>query len=260
MNTRKIYLTKEIMDEPRFDEDFVMKKGITINKILLILLIVALSLSACHSWKKPKCSTWHTCEPVFTRTNNCDLPCWQGISPGETTLDEALNTLEQLTFLKSYTFVDEESESFDSRIILVDKQDAWIGFLYVLDGKIALMSFSGEISTSMEEITELCSGPKKVLFYQHHRGGAIIEVFDFEKGISFGTSDYYSSFNHKENYLGPKTPVNTLILFDPTLADYFVEEGVFFDGDFETGSFMEALQDWNGYGRPLELYNQIKID
>ena len=111
----------------------------------------------------------------------------------------------------------------------------------------------------MEEITELCSGPKKVLFYQHHRGGAIIEVFDFEKGVSFGTSDYYSSFNHKENYLGPNTPVNTLMFFDPDLAAIFTKAKVFVKDDFELGSFKEVLQEWRGYGVPLELYLLQKI-
>lgn len=236
-----------------------MKKRSRIYHLLFLLCCITFLLTACHCWKKPQCSFWNTCEPVFTRTNDCDLPCWQGITPGKTTLDETLNILEQLTFLKSYTFVDEESESFDSRIILVDKQDTWIGFLYVLDGKIALMSFSGELSTSMEEITELCSGPKKVLFYQHHRGGAIIEVFDFEKGVSFGTSDYYSSFNHKENYLGPNTPVNTLMFFDPDLAAIFTKAKVFVKDDFELGSFKEVLQEWRGYGVPLELYLLQKI-
>ena len=127
------------------------------------------------------------CIPVFTNNNPCHAPCWQGITPGITTLDDTMSFLETLPFVDSFTHVNERELIFESKIVIKDKQDAWLGFLYLIDEEVVHMSFTGELSSTFGDAEELLATPQKVLFYNHYLEGNVFEVYNFDRGVAYGT-------------------------------------------------------------------------
>ncbi|MEL7626127.1 MAG: hypothetical protein AAGU15_04640 [Anaerolineaceae bacterium] len=236
-----------------------MRRYFLICRLIIILLSAPLVLTGCGRWKKPNCSNKNKCIPVFTKNNPCHAQCWQGITPGITTLDDTLSILNTLPFIDSFTQVNENELIFESKIVIKDKQDAWLGFLYLIDEKVVYMSFAGELSFTFGDAEELLASPQKVLFYTHYLEGNVFEVYNFDRGVAYGTSDYYSSFVHKKNNLESDTPINTLILFDPALIAELTLENFFVFRKFQSGNFTDNLQEWKGYGNPLELYKQVEI-
>ena len=234
-----------------------MKTNLKLTKLIMIILTIPFILMSCGQWKRPECSKGNHCFSSFVSNKVCEAPCWQGIRPGFTSLDEAKVILDNLPFIESYDYIDRSSPPFDGKFIIRDKQNAWLGSLFLLDDKIVYMSFFGELSATFGKAEEQLAPAQKVLFFHHYLQGATINIFNFDQGVAYGTADFYNSFVHRKNSLEPDTPINTLQFFDPTLISELSEKNFFIVRKFQSGSFMENLQDWKGYGKPLELYEQV---
>jgi hypothetical protein len=187
----------------------------------------------------------------------CEVPCWQGITPGLTTRAEANEILENLDFIESIYYTEESRRPFDGRFNIFDKQDAWMGSLYLLDDKVVYMSFSGELSATFGEAEEQIAPAQKVLLFFHYLQGITIEVYNFDQGVAYGTADMYGAF--RNGRLKLNTTINTLDFFDPEIASELIEENFFTDRKFQSGNFMDNLQDWQGYGELLDLYELVEV-
>jgi hypothetical protein len=187
----------------------------------------------------------------------CEVPCWQGITPGLTTRAEANEILENLDFIESIYYTEESRRPFDGRFNIFDKQDAWMGSLYLLDDKVVYMSFSGELSATFGEAEEQIAPAQKVLLFFHYLQGITIEVYNFDQGVAYGTADMYGAF--RNGRLKLNTTINTLDFFDPEIASELIEENFFTDRKFQSGNFMDNLQDWQGYGELLDRYELVEV-
>ena len=65
-----------------------------------------------------------------------------------------MSFLETLPFVDSFTHVNERKLIFESKIVKKDKQDAWLGFLYLIDEEVVHMSFTGELSSTFGDAEE----------------------------------------------------------------------------------------------------------
>lgn len=67
---------------------------------VLCLLIIVVSCNACQSSQTAIPEEWQT---RWLRNTPCQLPCWEGITPGQTTASEAILHLKQLPFIADVT-------------------------------------------------------------------------------------------------------------------------------------------------------------
>jgi len=187
----------------------------------------------------------------------CEAPCWQGITPGLTTRAKANEILGNLDFIGSYIYTEKSTLPFDGRYIIRDKQEAWMGFLYLLEDKVVYMSFFGELSATFGEAEEQIAPAQKVLLFSHYLQGTTIEVYNFDQGVVYGTAGMYRAF--RNDRLESSTTINTLDFFDPEMISELIEENFFTDRKFQSGNFMDNLQDWQGYGELLDLYELVEV-
>src|SRR6266508_6158087 len=67
---------------------------------VLCLLFILISSSACQSSQTAIPDDWQT---RWLRNIPCQLPCWEGITPGQTTAADAVTHLQQLPFITDVT-------------------------------------------------------------------------------------------------------------------------------------------------------------
>ncbi len=234
-----------------------MKTNTKLTKLILIILLIPFVLVSCGYYRKPKCARWNRCYSCFVDNMKCEAPCWQGITPGLTTRAEANEILENLDFIESIYYTEESRRPFDGRFNIFDKQDAWMGSLYLLDDKVVYMSFSGELSATFGEAEEQIAPAQKVLLFSHYLKGITIKVYNFDQGVAYGTANFYgAAIKHR---FSPKTSINTLQFFDPDIETELIEKNFFTIREFQSGNFMDNLQDWQGYGELLDLYELVEV-
>ena len=234
-----------------------MKTNTKLTKLILIILLIPFVLVSCGYYRRPKCARWNRCYSCFVDNMKCEAPCWQGITPGLTTRAEANEILENLDFIESYIYTEKSTLPFNGRYIIRDKQEAWMGFLYLLEDKVVYMSFFGELSATFGEAEEQIAPAQKVLLFSHYLQGTTIEVYNFDQGVVYGTAGMYGSF--RNDRLEPNTTINTLDFFDYEMISELIEENFFTDRKFQSGNFMDNLQDWQGYGELLDLYELVEV-
>lgn len=235
-----------------------MKTNTKLTKLILIILLIPFVLVSCGYYRRPKCARWNRCYSCFVDNMKCEAPCWQGITPGLTTRAEANEILENLDFIESIYYTEESRRPFDGRFNIFDKQDTWMGSLYLLDDKVVYMSFSGELSATFGEAEEQIAPAQKVLLFFHYLQGTTIEVYNFDQGVAYGTADMYGAFR-RNGRLKLNTAINRLDFFDPDIETELIEKNFFTIREFQSGNFMDNLQDWQGYGELLDLYELVEV-
>lgn len=223
-----------------------------------VSIILVFCLTSCNMWDRPSCSRKNNCLPSFTMEQPCAPPCWQGITPGVTTLDDTLIILSNLTFLNSPSRVG-EVQIFEERIVVTPNDDAWVGNLNFIDGKVVEMYFWGELTTTFEEAEKSFAIPKEVLYYQQYTGNIVLTVFNLDKGVAYGTESLYLTKAEHKDFLSPQSPVNTLVYWDTKYWELLVENEAFIVTNFKEGDIAANLQKWKGYGKPNEQYDLTEV-
>lgn len=223
------------------------------RKFIPFIFILLLCVAGCHRWDRPECSKKGSCFPAFTGDQPCQAPCWQRITPGLTTIDETLAILDSLEFVNDPSMTG-EIHVFDEQIAFSAVDGAWVANISFIEGKVAYIIFWGELSTTFGEAEKLFASPQKVLYYRHSTADIVLDIFNLDEGIAYGTSSAYMNKSEHENFLSPESKVNVLRFWDAQYWDLFVEEKVFHWGTFKDGDMYSNLQDWKGYGKTEDLY------
>jgi hypothetical protein len=219
----------------------------SINKHILrwVFLISLLLLTACVSDSGQS----------LLKTD-CDLPCWNGVTPGQTNKDEFLNILQKLPSVNKKSIIERGPSlgTFDSSIYF----DIYSG-ISLWPTMHALGSFQGNTLSVLEfydgnpglnfgEIIKATVNPEWVITVGSITGKPLIRVINATKGIAFGNT----MGNLKE--ITPETPIDLVILFDPTQFDALLDSGMFSDGNYSEARLRGIMYSWDGYGVLDEKY------
>ncbi len=130
-----------------------MKRIIRLSVLCGLLIIWTVSCEAVTSKSTSTPNWWSSWldEPV------CNLPCWQNITPGITTLKEAKSILESLPYIKSQT---KTYNSIDWRFIPNKDDGGWLEASR--DGIVRSITLGGDSGILLQTITTSYGDPKYV--------------------------------------------------------------------------------------------------
>jgi len=207
------------------------------NAKLLIVLAIALLLSSCKSNSKTV---------VFS--DQCAIPCWRGINPGETHFQDAVNTVKKFPDYDSkYAGISGKWNIF-SGFIDFDLKTGENIRVYAIDDVVALIAFYNPQGITFKNFAEEIGDPKYAA-----RSTAMGRGPLWSEGPHVWLTAIYPQkgvvFNYDTTVNLQLTPNRTAVFinffdinqYEKLLNDYFFEER------FE-------LYDWKGYGNINELY------
>lgn len=224
---------------------------IQIKKILKFPLITTLILLIFVS----SCS--QSPQKSLLELSSCQMPCWNGISPGKTSMKEALDILANLPFVGKSTLQDKGRYlSYDNVIYFWiypksgEKGEIINGGAYILGGNVVLLSFSGDLGLSLKDVIDQIGEPESVYGVS---SGQVISI------------NYLNSKNGVWMANLPDAIQTQLLQFESTPETELHEIGFFAPANFETiwdtqllsmgfSKSINDIQPWNGYGN-LDLFN-----
>lgn len=187
-------------------------------------------------------------KPFYAITEEkCRPPCWQHITPGETTVDEAWRILETLPKIRNdgiglLTPFSPFSDFLDG--LFVGGQVVEIAFI---DGVADSIIVTDHLRLSIRETLNIFGDPDKVYIYRYpyggNLGGFMYSLLYFEKGIIVSVHD--KGFNREMVTIEPGDQVMHIIYTSTEgfEAFFFSEKEIFYDPivGYE-------LYPWEGYG------------
>ncbi|MBI5294187.1 MAG: hypothetical protein HY869_01840 [Chloroflexi bacterium] len=179
----------------------------------------------------------------------CTVPCWQGITPGVTTKDEAITILQNSTFIPADTLQSgEKSESRGGAHWKWRTEDSFWTESRVewCDEIVCEIALHADSAITVDEVMARFGVPDKV---------SIIDI-GIPENPEWGFSFYYPRHGLEvlvhvsgglDAVLEPSENIFGVYLFPPMT----IEERIVFSGlSIET----QDLRDWNGYGNIIDKY------
>src|SRR5690349_13314953 len=125
-------------------------------KITKLLILTGLLIAGCSHLSKNR--------TVF---NNpvCQPPCWQNITPGVTTKDDALVILSKIDFIdQSQIDMHRPSLGFDDEIrFLAYKYHPTSGSIFISGDHISMIAFESNLGTTVQRAIDLFGTPETIL-------------------------------------------------------------------------------------------------
>jgi len=186
--------------------------------------------------------------------SSCAWPCWQGIIPGVTTRDEALQILNNSPIIVEIsTRSNELAAGFDSinwKWVLDDSETT--GLARSQNGIVYEIQLKTNQSISIGEIINRFGPPEKINIIDctevpegEFRYWCGI-LYYTKKGFSFHSS-WAGTWDEQDLKINPSDPIEIIALIKPST----IEEWALFNG-LDISSF--NLRDWEGYGGLYDLY------
>ena len=204
-----------------------------------ILLLIGLVLAGCGtSGKRPSIFENPICEP----------PCWENITPGITTKDEALAALSKVNAVKQPIFdLRDTAKGFSTelRFSLYDDKSGLRGSVFMMDDVVSLIDFGTKLDLTLEQAIERFGTPQSILAF--HSNLMWITFVDPQKGIAFG----YSSAGHPDwvySEIRPEVEISEVMFFDPKQYQQILDSGFLSYYLLNSEETKSKLRPWNGYG------------
>lgn len=184
---------------------------------------------------------------VFSNETKCTIPCWNGITPGVTEKEKAIEIVKtsseidlnsvQLGFVKQFLYPDYLSFNFQPN-------SAEYCIIYFENETVQMMEF-GDLKIRLETVIEKFGEPKDLIFYIWGNNLAVNIIYpDFKLWIS------YSRIKPEKNtiLISEKAIITDIWFLSTSSAELLLEEQ--FSDYFQR--FAEKMQiirqPWKGYG------------
>jgi len=180
--------------------------------------------------------------------SECELPCWNGITPGVTTTEEAKQILENTEGIGANN-VDTYNTSSRIRFSLsletpgINRKT--VGLVESLGGKVIELQLAENLHIVFDDVVQRVGEPEYVISTPFIGGGNVFAAIYPNKGVAF-----YIPYDTEVVELG--TQITSLILFDPTDFDHWLDIASFTIAKAEETK--KIMYPWKGYGSIEELY------
>ena len=197
--------------------------------------------------------------------DTCSAPCWHGITPGQTTSDDAMVILQNLDIVKTDSIKLSEQSWQGMDQIYWEFQHSGEGTISLINNVVYLIGFSSKPKNSMFDREEGLNLQFSQAIDKFGEPALIFSVFMEEltiyeeiwalypeKGVNF----YFSCVENSSEFqkeLTPETPVNYVEYFSPPdyqkIKDMFIVKDTFSEEDEKY-----STHPWRGYGSIKEKY------
>lgn len=222
-------------------------KVVNRRTLLLVIICLGLAILGVYWWIGYRESV--TDRSLFTG-RPCAPPCWQGIIPGETTAEEALQILQSSPYVKKRS-VEETGSRALGGIWVYWKASSGGVVIGLRDGLVHEIALNTPYRLTLGEVVEEFGPPEALVLYQaglpeHPRWG--ISIYYPATGMEFAVEPAGSfrapslSPQNKQNgvrFVAPRSSLEGLLaeLYAPYEEVY-----------------LEHSRPWRGYGHIFEIY------
>jgi hypothetical protein len=197
--------------------------------------------------------------PNIFESPACEPPCWENITPGLTTKNDALNTLSKLLMVDQPT-----TERFDT---LPDGVDSLVKFtlygdknlggsIYFVDNKVSLIEMGNHSGLALQRAFEIFGEPQNVYVY---KGGEYTGVTFLlpQSGVAFSYTTWAQSrspaWAEPPDWLyteiRPNVEINFIAYFAPDQYKSLLDSGKLTIGDtLSSDQLLNRVFLWSGYG------------
>ncbi len=212
----------------------------------ILILLLGIILVSCAP--KPN-------QPSIFDNPICQSPCWQNITPGVTTKNDALIILSELSFVQQ-PMVDPKYSAvgYDDIInfsLYQGEPNFIAGWMYILDDKVSMMGFENNLGT-MQHLIELFGAPQSILVLRTDLFDQVTFV-NPQSGILFYRK-YVGSYSVETSELTPETAITGVAFFDPHEYERVLNSGILSAYKLSADETINNLRPWNGYGSIKEKY------
>jgi hypothetical protein len=220
-----------------------LKGNILLKKLYLLLFCF---VTAC-SLARPDVS--------ILESPQCELPCWNGIIPGETSYPDALEIVTGLDGLdpEKTNILNAPWQIFNKRIwfyLYTDSSLAKVqtdGAVYFIDDKVAALFLQRNIGKTFGEMVEMVGEPETIISMPFVTGSTVVMAVIPSKGVMF---EFYA----KSDELQPETEIDNIMVFDITHYEDLLNTAMFSLGHYDANETREIMYPWKGYGNIEVLY------
>jgi hypothetical protein len=223
------------------------KYKVNVKKIILLIFLFVTA-----------CSVSPDEESILDKSS-CDLPCWNGIIPGQTTEAEFLEILQNLPNIDAGTIKDQMTSQGNifNNLIFFSFQHGWTlsqrpklhGVARIINNTVSSFSICGEINTSMDRLVEQVGEPEHIISGNNFYGGRLVILINEKMGVNYS---YTADLDKLE--ITPETRIECIDTFDPSISEKMLEAGYFSNGDYNAEQTLSAWYSWEGYGNLDEKY------
>jgi len=213
--------------------------------IWFLFIMIALILSACEKDKESE-----KISILFT-DQSCIAPCWQNITPGETSFAQAVGVLSTTMFVKPSEF-----SPTPKHVTPNYEYSSW-GFkegfietgmtIYYISDYVGLLEFSIDRSINIDEMMGFYGEPDFVSIASGIVEGRWLSINWFypAKGIILRHDGFPWRSTGEYIDINSEFPVVTVYYFDPNLYDYLLENNFF---TYRGEVTRDIIQSWSGFG------------
>ncbi len=209
----------------------------------IVYLLIIFTLVSCAVLGQP---------PSVLGDSNCELPCWNGIIVGETTKDEMLDILRELSIVDQDIAILSAWNIYDGGVNFYLYPDGFYKHNVVVDSrfienKVAEISFCGEPGISFGDVVKKVGEPKNIIILGSPSGGHFVTAVNEDIGVQF-TYDTANIPLQLRTKIAPEIPIKCLIYFAPDFYEEMLEAGFFAMGHLNAEQTLKAMRSWIGYG------------
>lgn len=205
------------------------------------------------------CKSTH---PTIFINQVCSPPCWENIQPGTTPKQDAFELLSRVSLIdkETITFRGGPTLIFDDELFFGFKSGDGKGIIYILDGKVADISFSGNLGITLGEVFEKLGEPEYVVNIPVYGGPPLqgtmrsgIQLINSKVGygLIYFTEDLPTN---RQNKIIPEITPTVITYFDPRIFDKFVDAGLFSFRQLNGADTRFYMKPWSGYGEINQKY------
>lgn len=184
-------------------------------------------------------------------SSTCALPCWNGIMIGETTEQEAMGYLSQVTLVDQESIVAVEIHDglIDRKIrfklgsVQSDGQHLVSGYLAISEEQIISMGFYGRIRLTVGEVFSTFGEPEDVYTTYSHSGDIDADLLIHQAGVIVEVR------KSPRDDLTVDDNIQMIEIIDPRIYDTLIQERFTIDGQ------LTKFYKWDGLGKLEEKYD-----
>jgi hypothetical protein len=188
------------------------------------------------------------------KNSQCEPPCWNGLTPGETTFDDASQIVKELIDIDQAKTAEIEHpwKIFNKQIWFSIVRDDLLakkrtnGALYFINDRLAAILLQLNVGVTFGEMVELGGEPDVIVSLQHPEA-ILVKAILPSRGISF---EFYA----RSDQFSAETKIDNAMFFDPSQYKQLLDAEMFSLGDYGANDTKKMMHPWSGYGSIEELY------